>query len=51
MFLSVIPGSNTIVRRSEESTVTIPFEQSYQYQDPNEDAEDDDTFTFCGCGW
>lgn len=43
-------GSNTIVRRSEESNVTIPFEKSYQYQEPGSE-ENNETFDFCGCGW
>lgn len=29
--------------------MTIPFEQSYQYQEPSVD--DRETFEFCGCGW
>lgn len=48
------PGLNMIRRRSNESSVTIPYERSFrrigsQYQpvDPVQRAQ----FQFCGCGW
>jgi hypothetical protein len=47
-------GMNTIVRRSDESNVTIPFERTFrqvgrqnQPTDPTQLAQ----FQFCGCGW
>lgn len=48
------PGINEIRRRSEQSSVTIPYERSFrpigsQYR-PTE-AEDLSQFQFCGCGW
>ncbi|XP_065354404.1 phenoloxidase 1-like [Calliphora vicina] len=48
------PGNNTIRRRSDESSVTIPFDRSFrrigaEYQPKAEDALA--TFRFCGCGW
>lgn len=48
------PGTNQIRRRSDESSVTIPYERSFrrigsQYQ-PKE-AEELSQFQFCGCGW
>lgn len=50
----VIPGTNNIRRRSDESSVTIPYERSFrrigsQYQ-PS-DANELEQFRFCGCGW
>lgn len=48
------PGQNIIRRRSDESSVTIPYERSFrnigsrnQPTDPNALAQ----FQFCGCGW
>lgn len=48
------PGENTIRRRSDESSVTIPYEQSLrnigsksQPTDPAARAQ----FQYCGCGW
>lgn len=48
------PGKNIIRRRSDESSVTIPYERSFrnigsrnQPTDPAEKA----LFQFCGCGW
>lgn len=48
------PGTNEIRRRSEQSSVTIPYERSfrrigseYQPQSGEELAQ----FQFCGCGW
>lgn len=48
------PGDNTIRRRSDESSVTIPYERSFrrigsQFQ-PTGQAELAQ-FQFCGCGW
>lgn len=47
------PGVNNITRRSEESSVTLPYERalarigsSYQIQDPELRSQ----FEFCGCG-
>jgi hypothetical protein len=47
-------GNNTIVRRSDESNLTIPFERTFrpvglanQPTDPTARA----AFQFCGCGW
>ena len=50
---SVQPGSNTIVRRSDESSVTIPFERTFRSLNvnPREESENVATFNFCGCGW
>lgn len=48
------PGENTIRRRSDESSVTIPYERSFrrigsQYQPTS--APELAQFQFCGCGW
>lgn len=48
------PGANTIMRRSDESPVTIPFERSFRRvgaEDQPRNEEDLARFRFCGCGW
>ncbi|XP_063218970.1 phenoloxidase 1-like [Bacillus rossius redtenbacheri] len=48
------PKSNTITRRSDESSVTIPFEQTFRNLEKNRPADTDSSimaFNFCGCGW
>ncbi|KAB0791115.1 hypothetical protein PPYR_02915 [Photinus pyralis] len=48
------PGKNTIVRRSDQSSVTIPFERTFRNLEANRPAEGTDAveqFNFCGCGW
>ncbi|XP_075147708.1 phenoloxidase 2-like [Haematobia irritans] len=52
--VNLVPGKNTIRRRSDESSVTIPFERSFRrvgesYQP--KDAQELAKFQFCGCGW
>lgn len=45
---------NTIRRRSDESSVTIPFERTFRNLDVNRpltDSADELEFNFCGCGW
>ncbi|XP_022160595.1 phenoloxidase 2-like [Myzus persicae] len=47
-------GRNEIVRRSIESSVTIPHEITYRNQGSNRPAANSDAapmFNFCGCGW
>ncbi|XP_017079787.2 phenoloxidase 3-like [Drosophila eugracilis] len=48
------PGLNTFVRRSTESSVTIPYERTFRNLDENTPAknspEEQESF-FCGCGW
>lgn len=47
---SVKPGTFKIIRSSTESTVTIPFEQTYR--DLSQVTEEKQAETrFCGCGW
>lgn len=45
---------NTILRRSDESSVTIPFERTFRpvgaSHQPTE-SEELAEFQFCGCGW
>nr|WGN96288.1 setae polypeptide [Ochrogaster lunifer] len=48
------PGTNTIRRRSLDSSVTIPYERTFRNQsdrpsDPGSTAAAE--FDFCGCGW
>ncbi|XP_012266497.2 phenoloxidase 1 [Athalia rosae] len=47
------PGNNTIQRRSDESSVTIPFERTFRNLDQNRPISGDnlEQFNFCGCGW
>lgn len=46
------PGTNTITRRSEDSSVTIPYQRTFRNigQNPTE-AMARSRFEFCGCGW
>ncbi|GLV34925.1 Prophenoloxidase 2 [Carabus blaptoides fortunei] len=46
-------GQNTIVRRSTESSLTIPFNRTFRDLDTNRptDADALAEFNFCGCGW
>lgn len=47
------PGANNIRRRSDQSTVTIPYERSFRRigsRDQPTGAGLAD-FQFCGCGW
>ncbi|KAK5638832.1 hypothetical protein RI129_013127 [Pyrocoelia pectoralis] len=48
------PGQNTIVRRSDQSSLTIPFERTFRNLETNRPGEGTDAveqFNFCGCGW
>ncbi|EAT33194.1 AAEL014544-PA [Aedes aegypti] len=48
------PGANRIRRRSNESTVTIPFERTFRNLDdkrPETGTPEEEAFNFCGCGW
>ncbi|XP_046607726.1 phenoloxidase 1-like [Neodiprion virginianus] len=47
------PGKNIIERRSDESSVTIPFERTFRNLDENRPVGGDSLaqFNFCGCGW
>jgi len=52
----VTPGANTISRASRQSSITIPFEQSFRNLENGRPANNDsssaqDDFNFCGCGW
>lgn len=54
LFTLVNVGQNFIKRRSDESNVTIPFQQAYDHQKPPADdapQKDKDRLAFCGCGW
>lgn len=47
-------GRNEIVRRSTQSSVTIPHEVTYRNQGVERPATTSDAapaFNFCGCGW
>lgn len=50
----VNPGENTIVRRSDQSSITIPYERTFRAvgtaAQPTNPTELD-RFRFCGCGW
>lgn len=53
VYFTVQSGANTIVRRSDESSVTIPFERTFRSLtgDPRDESETSAAFNFCGCGW
>ncbi|XP_067015103.2 phenoloxidase 2 [Anabrus simplex] len=42
-------GRNIIERRSSESSVSVPYEQTFS--EMNADQPSVSQFTFCGCGW
>lgn len=46
---------NTVTRRSDESSVTIPFERTFRDLDAQRPADTEADalaqFNFCGCGW
>lgn len=47
-------GQNVIARRSDESSVTVPFERTFRSLDANRPASGtaaEAAFNFCGCGW
>ncbi|KAK5638829.1 hypothetical protein RI129_013124 [Pyrocoelia pectoralis] len=46
-------GQNTITRRSDQSSVTIPFERTFRNLEANRPTGGDalEQFNFCGCGW
>lgn len=46
-------GTNTINRKSTQSSVTIPFERTFRNLDENRPQGGDQLaqFNFCGCGW
>ncbi|XP_055623361.1 uncharacterized protein LOC129766790 [Toxorhynchites rutilus septentrionalis] len=44
------PGDNNIVRRSEQSSVTIPYERTFRNIAPSNQATNAQ-FRFCNCGW
>ncbi|KAL5276325.1 PPO1 family protein [Megaselia abdita] len=47
-------GPNMIKRRSDESTITIPFERSFRRvgaADTPQATDELSRFRFCGCGW
>uniref|UniRef100_A0A182NH37 Tyrosinase copper-binding domain-containing protein n=1 Tax=Anopheles dirus TaxID=7168 RepID=A0A182NH37_9DIPT len=48
------PGMNTIVRRSDQSSVTIPYERTFRAIGTKSTPTQTDQlaqFRFCGCGW
>lgn len=54
MYPTVNPGTNVIRQNSTESTVTIPFQQTFRSLDqarPATGTPEEAEFNFCGCGW
>ncbi|XP_065075620.1 phenoloxidase 8-like isoform X1 [Ochlerotatus camptorhynchus] len=48
------PGGNTIVRRSDQSSVTIPYERTFRAVGTSSTPTNANAlaqFRFCGCGW
>lgn len=46
-------GSNTIERRSSDSSITIPFGQTFRslYTPAAAGSSAAEEFSYCGCGW
>ncbi|XP_065368855.1 phenoloxidase 2-like [Calliphora vicina] len=53
--VTINPGVNTIRRRSTDSSVTIPYERTFQDKNVNDSSADAKTdkseFNCCACGW
>ncbi|EAT34245.1 AAEL013499-PA [Aedes aegypti] len=45
------PGANSIVRRSEQSSVTIPYERTFRSVAMSNQPTGAEQFRFCNCGW
>lgn len=39
------------MRRSDESSVTVPYERTFRNLEVGREGVDEDSFNFCGCGW
>lgn len=54
-FFVVRPGTNTVQRESDASSITIPFEQTFRNLDENRPENTEnvemDPLNYCGCGW
>jgi hypothetical protein len=50
---SVKSGENKIEKSSKDSSVTIPYEQTFRHLVPttNQSSSDAQAWNFCGCGW
>uniref|UniRef100_A0A182TC13 Tyrosinase copper-binding domain-containing protein n=1 Tax=Anopheles maculatus TaxID=74869 RepID=A0A182TC13_9DIPT len=44
------PGENRIIRRSDQSSVTIPYERTFRRVDAS-NMPGTENFRFCNCGW
>lgn len=54
IYYLVTKGRNEIVRRSADSSVTIPHDVTFRNLDNNRPAagsQSETEFNFCGCGW
>ncbi|XP_058123431.1 uncharacterized protein LOC131294559 [Anopheles ziemanni] len=50
--VNLTPGSNNLVRRSEQSSVTIPYERTFRpVAQSNLNIPETEMFRFCNCGW
>ncbi|XP_052895805.1 phenoloxidase 8-like [Anopheles moucheti] len=47
--VNLLPGTNNIIRRSVNSSVTIPYERTFR--NVGQSNAGDESFRFCGCGW
>uniref|UniRef100_A0A182Q267 Tyrosinase copper-binding domain-containing protein n=1 Tax=Anopheles farauti TaxID=69004 RepID=A0A182Q267_9DIPT len=47
--VNLTPGINNIIRRSTNSSVTIPYERTFR--NVSQSNLGDTSFRFCGCGW
>lgn len=54
ILFAVNNGSNTITRNSIQSSITVPFEQTFRSLDnrpPTDNTPEQEEFNFCGCGY
>ncbi|XP_035911269.1 phenoloxidase 2-like [Anopheles stephensi] len=50
--VNLTPGTNNLVRRSEQSSVTIPYERTFRSMAlSNVNLPETEQFRFCNCGW
>lgn len=49
-FFPVNPGVNNVVRRSDQSNLTIPYERTFRNVAASIQP-DSEPFRFCNCGW
>lgn len=53
LLFAVKSGSNSITRKSADSSLTVPFDQTFRSLDSIDlsSTSSAENFVFCGCGW